>query len=91
LLANQDAIEAMTAPTVILDVSVCPPRGLDATALVHVQDSGVPAGDVSFNESGPDTLLIIPHSHLSCFVESIRKLSVSPDDLVSFDLAACGD
>jgi hypothetical protein len=88
---NESLLQALTVPMIILDVSVCPPRGLGIESLVTVRDSGVPTADIKFRADGsaPDSLLIIPKAKLSCFLSTLKSIGKLVGDPVLADFSAC--
>ena len=91
LIRNATQIRSLASSIIILDVSSCPPRGLEAESLVSVQDSAVPLGDMGLPNNGArtDSILIIPKNKVSCFMSVIEGLSDATTEPISVDFSHC--
>ena len=87
VIENKQTLEALPQSTLILDLSSCPPRSLDVASLVNAQDSLLPNSSIEI-ESGPDSLLIVPKSKLSCFVARLEGVGASSDPAL-VDFSTC--
>jgi hypothetical protein len=92
LLANRAKLAKLALSPIILDVSVCPPRGLDIRSAMDVQaNTAAPVANMGVEEAAKtDSLLIIPRVQLPCFIARIEELQRETADIVTLDLTSCG-
>jgi hypothetical protein len=86
---NKVSIASMTSSPILLDISLCPPRGVGIDSLVDVRASAAPTGNIGFNKSGPDSLLVIPKAGMSCFFAIIEKAANADGEIVTVDFSPC--
>jgi hypothetical protein len=91
VIQSKDTIRAITRELIVLNISVCPPIGVDVINLIPVRNSALPTKSMQVTDSpnSPDTILIIPKDHLDCFISKVESLSPIESDPVSVDFSSC--
>jgi hypothetical protein len=84
-------IASSTSSEIILDISKCPPRGIQLESFhLSVQDSALPKAPVFTKEAEvADSILFIPQASLSCYIAKITSVRSFSQDPVEIDFSNC--